>query len=177
MPSVGDVPLCMSSFHPRPKDGLPANSCFRAVDQATASHQCWRHMTKLRYLEQESYSLWKHRKIQITHYFLGTTTTTVENLLKNVRLLTWQEITCCSYLQGKRRSFCPQEETTCSRPFIIPIGWFSNNGNVIWRRKSAQKGLNSTSSAQFAAQPLVNPVVWFAHAIVNWRSRSVAKSA
>ena len=28
-----------------------------------------------------------------------------------------------------------------------------------------------------AAQPLVKPVVWSARAVVNWRSRSVAKSA
>ena len=41
------------------------------------------------------------------------------------------------------------------------------NGNVIWRRQSARKGLNSTSGAQFAAQPLVKPVVWFARAVVN----------
>ena len=59
-----------------------------------------------------------------------------------------------------------------------PIGWFSKqNRNVIWRRESARKGLNSTSVAQFAAVPLVAPVVWFARAVVNWRSRSVAKSA
>ena len=51
------------------------------------------------------------------------------------------------------------------------------NGNVIWRRESARKGLNSTSGAQFAALSLVKPVVWFARAVVNWRSRSVAKSA
>ena len=30
---------------------------------------------------------------------------------------------------------------------------------------------------QFAAPPLVKPVVWFARAVVNWRSCSVAKSA
>ena len=51
------------------------------------------------------------------------------------------------------------------------------DGNVSWRRESARKGLNTTSSAQFAALPLVKPVVWFARAVVNWRSRSVAKSA
>ena len=47
----------------------------------------------------------------------------------------------------------------------------------IWRRESARKGLNSTSGAQFAALPLVKLVVWFAPAVVNWRSRSVAKTA
>ena len=51
------------------------------------------------------------------------------------------------------------------------------DGNVSWRRETARKGLNTTSGAQFAALPLVKPVVWFAHAVVNWRSRSVAKSA
>ena len=54
------------------------------------------------------------------------------------------------------------------------------DGNVSWRRESTRKGLNTTSGAQFAALPLVkmvNPVVWFARAVVNWRSRSVAKSA
>ena len=35
----------------------------------------------------------------------------------------------------------------------------------------------STSGTQFAALPLVNPVVWFARAVVNRCSRSVAKSA
>ena len=55
---------------------------------------------------------------------------------------------------------------------IRPI--WRQNGNVIWRRESARKGLNSTSGAQFAAQPLVKPVVWFARPVVNWRSRSVA---
>ena len=59
---------------------------------------------------------------------------------------------------------------------VIRLTW-QQDGNVIWRRQSARKGLNSTSGAQFAAQPLVKPVVWFARAVVNWRSRSVAKSA
>ena len=40
-----------------------------------------------------------------------------------------------------------------------------------------RKGLNMTSRAQFATLPLVKPVVWFARAVVNWPSRSVAKSA
>ena len=30
---------------------------------------------------------------------------------------------------------------------------------------------------QFATRPLVKPLLWFARAVVNWRSRSVAKSA
>ena len=51
------------------------------------------------------------------------------------------------------------------------------NGSVSWRRESARKGLNTTSGAQFAALPLVKPVVWFARVVVNWRSRSIAKSA
>ena len=44
-------------------------------------------------------------------------------------------------------------------------------------RERARKGLNATSGAQFAALPLVKPVVWLARAVVNWRPRSVAKSA
>ena len=51
------------------------------------------------------------------------------------------------------------------------------DGNVGWRRESVEKGLNMTSGAQFAALPLVKPVVWFARAVVYWRSRTVAKSA
>ena len=43
--------------------------------------------------------------------------------------------------------------------------------------ESARKGLNTTTGAQFTALPVVKPVVWFARAFVNWRSRSVAKSA
>ena len=34
-----------------------------------------------------------------------------------------------------------------------------HEGNVSWQRESARKGLNATSSAQFAALPLVKPVV------------------
>ena len=48
---------------------------------------------------------------------------------------------------------------------------------VSWRREGARKGLNAISGAQFAALPLVKPVVWFARVVVNWRSRSIAKSA
>ena len=33
------------------------------------------------------------------------------------------------------------------------------------------------ASVQFAALPWVKPVVWFARTVVNWSSRSVAKSA
>ena len=58
------------------------------------------------------------------------------------------------------------------------IDWFSNRtGTSFVRRERARKGLNSTAGAQFAAQPLVKPVVWFARAVVNWSFRSVAKSA
>ena len=56
------------------------------------------------------------------------------------------------------------------------IGWFSNRTGTSLH-DGAQKGLNSTSGAQFVALPLVKPVVWFARADVNWRSSSVAKSA
>ena len=60
---------------------------------------------------------------------------------------------------------------------VIPlVGRFrKKDGNVIWRRVSARKGRNSTSGTQFSALPLVNPVVWFARAVVNRRSHSVAK--
>ena len=46
---------------------------------------------------------------------------------------------------------------------------WQQNGNVIWQ--------NPTSGALLAALPFVKPVVWFGRAIVNWRSRSVAKLA
>ena len=49
---------------------------------------------------------------------------------------------------------------------------YQQNENVIWLRENARKGLNSTSGA---SQPLVKPVVGFERAVVNWRSRSVAK--
>ena len=55
--------------------------------------------------------------------------------------------------------------------------WLSSSLGFIYRRESARKELNSTSGAQFDTLPLVKPVVWFARAVVNWRSRSVAKSA
>ena len=50
------------------------------------------------------------------------------------------------------------------------------DGNASCRRESVRKGLNTTSGAQFAPLPF-KPVVWFARAVVNWRSRSIAKSA
>ena len=51
---------------------------------------------------------------------------------------------------------------------------WQQDGNVtfVTWRESARKGLNKTSGAQFAALPLVNQLF-----DVNWRSRSVAKSA
>ena len=52
-----------------------------------------------------------------------------------------------------------------------------NQPTISWQRESARKGLNAISDAQFAALPLVKPVVWFARVVVNWRSRSIAKSA
>ena len=51
------------------------------------------------------------------------------------------------------------------------------NGNVIWRQESARKGLNTTSGALFVAQRLVKPIIWFARAVVTWRSPTAAKSA
>ena len=51
------------------------------------------------------------------------------------------------------------------------------NVNVIWWQESTQKGLKSTSGAQFASLALIKPVVWFAHVVINWCSCSVAKSA
>ena len=51
------------------------------------------------------------------------------------------------------------------------------HGNVSWRLESARKRLHTTSGAQFAALLLFKPFVWFARAVVKWRSRSVAKSA
>ena len=52
-----------------------------------------------------------------------------------------------------------------------------NQPTISWQRESARKGLNAIFDAQFAALPLVKPVVWFARVVVNWRSRSIAKSA
>ena len=37
----------------------------------------------------------------------------------------------------------------------------------ILAHEKTRKGLNSTSAAQFAVQPLVKPVVWFARVVVN----------
>ena len=39
------------------------------------------------------------------------------------------------------------------------------------------EGVNAISGAQFPALPWAKPVVWFALAVINWCSRSVAKSA
>ena len=70
-------------------------------------------------------------------------------------------------------SFC----SSYASPFAL-LGWFSNRtGKSADDGKSARKVLHVTSGAQFSALPLVKPVVWFARAVVNWRSRSVAKSA
>ena len=59
------------------------------------------------------------------------------------------------------------------------LGWISNKTEMLVNEtgKSAWKGLNATSGTQFAAQLFVKPVVWFARAVVKWRSLSVAKSA
>ena len=70
----------------------------------------------------------------------------------------------------------------CSFRISWQIPWFQKfhfYDVTLWhpKRESAQKGLNTTSGAQFAALPLVKPAVWFARAVVNWRWRSVAKSA
>ena len=40
-------------------------------------------------------------------------------------------------------------------------------GTSLTTGKRARKKLNSTSGAQFAAQPLVKPVVRFARAVIN----------
>ena len=53
------------------------------------------------------------------------------------------------------------------------LGWFSNRAGTSGRHK----GLSSTSSAQFASQPLVKPVVWFVRTVIEWHSHSIAKSA
>ena len=54
------------------------------------------------------------------------------------------------------------------------LGWLSNRTGTIVDDGKARR--NMTSSAQFAALPLAKPVARFAHAVVNWHSRSVAKS-
>ena len=56
--------------------------------------------------------------------------------------------------------------------FPFSVGWFRNRTGTV--TSSARKGLHSTSGA---AQPLVKPVIWFARAVVNWRSLFIAKSA
>ena len=61
------------------------------------------------------------------------------------------------------------------------LGWFSNRTGTSFKKKkkreSTRKGLNSTSGTKCATLPLAKPVVRFASAVVNWRSRSVAKLA
>ena len=66
------------------------------------------------------------------------------------------------------RILCPSLNRLC---FSKKTGMSVDDG------KSARKGLIATCGAQFAALPLVKPVVWFAHAVVNWGCRSVANSA
>ena len=63
-----------------------------------------------------------------------------------------------------------------SSPRSYLLDWFSKGKRHLTTGKRAE-GLNSTSGAQFAALPLVKPVVWFARAVFNWRSCSVTKSA
>ena len=87
-----------------------------------------------------------------------------------------------SILTAPQRFFnAGTSQITCALKSTVKskLGWFSTRTgtSLIWRRKSARKGLNSTSGAQFAAHRLVKPVVWLARAVVNWRSLSVAKSA
>ena len=102
----------------------------------------------------------------------------------NKRDKVWSSATSLVEWRFRNRSRC---RCCC---FKFPIHWkkklgqrefnrliWQQNGNVISRRESARIGLISTSGAQFAAQPLVKPVVWFARAVINWRSRLVAKSA
>ena len=55
------------------------------------------------------------------------------------------------------------------RPPVVRLGWFSNRtGTSVADGKA--RGKDTTSGAQFAALPLVKPVVWFARAVVNWLS-------
>ena len=83
-----------------------------------------------------------------------------------------KSFTCYFWLQNAHKP------NTKMQWFLITIvRRFFLDGNVSWRRESARKGLNMTSGAQFAALPLVKPVVSFVRAVVNWRSRSIAKSA
>ena len=54
---------------------------------------------------------------------------------------------------------------------------YKQNGNVSWQREGTQKVKTMTSGAQFTTLSLVKRVVWSAHAVINWCSPSVAKSA
>ena len=54
---------------------------------------------------------------------------------------------------------------------------YKQNGNVSWQREGTRKVITMTSGAQFTTLSLVKPVVWSAHAVINWCSPSVAKSA
>ena len=64
--------------------------------------------------------------------------------------------------------------TSVLRLACIRLIWQQNRN--VRQLESAQKGLNATSGAPFSSLWLVIPVVWFACTVVNWRSRSVAKS-
>ena len=54
---------------------------------------------------------------------------------------------------------------------------YKQNGNVSWQREGTRKVITMSSGAQFTTLSLVKPVVWSAHAVINWCSPSVAKSA
>ena len=77
-----------------------------------------------------------------------------------------------SRVPESRFLYMGQKENLFSRPrgTVSRKSWhhcwpdLAQDGNVSWRRESARKGLNTTSGAQFAALPLVKPVVWFARA-------------
>ena len=88
-----------------------------------------------------------------------------------------QNILCFSrvkpLLSGPPNKRTPSFKRTLSRVMVV-LDYVLEIRTVIWRQESARKGLNSTSGAQFASQPLVKPVVWFARAVFNWPSRSVA---
>ena len=90
----------------------------------------------------------------------------------------------------KKIKFIPPKKIPWVRALLLPVTCFpeyqcrvirliyqQQHGNVIWRWESTQQRLNASSGAQFVALPLVEPVVWFALAVINWRSDSVAKAA
>ena len=84
--------------------------------------------------------------------------------------------TCCSK-PVCWNTFVATVEKRMHKKYLKNVGrcwnnsWFSNRTGT-----SVDDGTNTTSCAQFAALPLVKPVIWFARPVVNWRSRSVAKS-